>query len=84
MLLLGEPSTIDKLKKVADALIEDAEFHESVAKQAREKAEEIKGLVEINITLNNSWKTLLWAEQKITSMEFTEKIVAECKKDATH
>ena len=84
MLLLGEQSTIDKLKKLADSLIDDAKHHEEIAIKARDKAEEIYGLVEINITLNNSWKTLLWAEQKITSMEFTEKIVEECKKDATH
>ena len=81
MLLLGEQSTIDKLQKVADSLIEEAKRHEEIASQAREKAAEIYELAELNVKINNSRYTLLWVEDKITSMEFMEQAIARAKNE---
>ena len=81
MLLIGEQSTIEKLQKLANHLIKNAKHYEELAQKSRKRASEINDIIVANARLNNAWETLLWAEQKITSMEFMEKVDAGDKSE---
>ena len=81
MLLLGKQSTIEKLQKLANHLIKNAKHYEELAQMNREQAAKINDIIVANVNLNNARETLLWAEQKITSLEFMEMAVAEAKNE---